>query len=81
MTQPRSNAAEDLGDNRPVREAALLFGAMFLSGIVMTVLAVWLVFNSGPQLQKSVRHPDAYPTRAGVEPGRTNVITRPPSSD
>ena len=73
---PKPTASEDLGDHRPVREAMLLFGAMFLSGIVMVVAGV-ILFGDEPRLQKSYRSPDAKPTRAGVEPGRTNVTARP----
>ena len=67
---------EDLGEQRPYREAVLLFGVMFVSGIVMVVAAMAL-WGDRPQLQKSIRHPDARPTRGHIEPGRTNVINRP----
>lgn len=73
---PRSCVEDDLGDSRPVREAALLFGAMFVSGVLMVIVSVRL-FGDEPQLRKSFRHPDAKPTRGHIEPGRTNVTTRP----
>ena len=73
---PKPNASEDLGEHRPVREAALLFGAMFVSGIIMVIAGVML-FGDEPRLRKSYRSRDAAPTRAGVEPGRTNVTARP----
>ena len=71
----RDQVADDLGDSRPVREAVLLFGAMFVSGIVMVVVG-FMIFGNEPKLQK-FRHPDAAPTRGHIEPGRTNVITSP----